>query len=297
MGQPTTRQTLPPGRRSRPRSHFVRDTIASLNRRLDRALFAEELAKADGLLQKLDPRVKVISLLALLIVVTAARNLPVISVVFAIAFVLAILSRIPLGTLVMRIWVGALVFSALIALPAIFVTPGRSIFQLPLLGWPISAPGLLSALYLIARVETTATLSMLLILTTRWTQVLKALRVLRVPVVLVVILGMTHRYIFLLLQSARDMFESRESRTVGRLDGRQRRQLAAATSGILLSKTLLLSTDVYGAMQSRGFRGEVYTLDEFKMGARDWMALGVFVVLALLLFWLGRQGIAIFNAA
>jgi cobalt/nickel transport system permease protein len=270
---------------------FIRETIAGLNRRLDRALFAEELAGADGLLQKLDPRVKIVSLLVLLIVVTAARNLPTIVIVFTIAFLLALLSRIPVRTLALRVWLGAFVFSGLIALPAIFVTRGRSLFLLPLLGWPISAPGLSSALYLIARVETTVTLSMLLVLTTRWTKVLKALRVLRVPVVLVVILGMTHRYIFLLLQSARDMFESRESRTVGTLDGRQRRQLAAATSGVLLSKTLLLSTDVYAAMQSRGFRGEVYTLDDFKMRTRDWLALVIFLTAAIILFWFGRQGI------
>lgn len=291
------RELTPPPGRSRRRSRFIRDTIAGLNRRLERALFAEELAAADGLLQKFDPRVKIVSLLVLLIVVTAARNLPTIVIAFTIAFLLAVLSRIPVRTLALRVWVGAFIFSGLIALPAIFVTPGRSIFQLPLLHWSISAPGLSSALYLIARVETTVTLSLLLVLTTRWTQVLKALRVLRVPVVLVVILGMTHRYIFLLLQAARDMFESRESRTVGTLDGRQRRQLAAATSGVLLSKTLLLSTDVYAAMQSRGFRGEVYTLDDFKMRGRDWVALVIFMTTALILFWLGRQGIAAFAAS
>ena len=68
---------------------------------------------------------------------------------------------------------------------------------------------------LVARVETAATLSVLLILCTPWSHVLKALRVLRVPVVFVVILGMTYRYILLLLQSAHDMFESRRSRMVG----------------------------------------------------------------------------------
>ena len=44
--------------------------------------------------------------------------------------------------------------------------------------------------------------------------VLKALRVLRVPVVVVVVLGMTYRYILLLLEIAHEMFEARRSRTV-----------------------------------------------------------------------------------
>ena len=83
----------------------------------------------------------------------------------------------------------------------------------------MTAQGLLSAGYLVSRVETASTLSVLLILSTPWTHVLKALRVLRVPVVLVVILGMAYRYIFLLLESARDMLESRRSRMVGELTG------------------------------------------------------------------------------
>ena len=80
---------------------------------------------------------------------------------------------------------------------------------------------------------------------------------LRVPVVIVVILGMAYRYIFLLLESARDMLESRRSRMVGGLTGPDRRRLAAASVGVLMSKTMQLSGDVYSAMLARGFRGEV----------------------------------------
>jgi energy-coupling factor transporter transmembrane protein EcfT len=180
------------------------------------------------------------------------------------------------------------VFTGAIALPAIFITPGQVLYRLPLLGWPITAQGLRSAAYLIVRVETSATLAILLILCTPWTNVLKALRVLRVPVVFVVILGMTFRYIFLLLQTARDMFESRQSRMVGTLEAAERRRVAASSVGVLLSKTLNLSSDVYMAMQSRGFRGEVYTLDEFAMQGRDWLALALFLALAALAAWFGR---------
>ena len=108
------------------------------------------------------------------------------------------------------------------------------------------------------------------------------------PTIFVVILGMTYRYIFLMLQTARDMFESRQSRTVGALDGPERRRVAAASVGVLLGKSFQLSNDVYLAMQSRGFRGEVYTLDEFRMAARDWLALAGFAAAAGVALWLGR---------
>jgi energy-coupling factor transporter transmembrane protein EcfT len=99
---------------------------------------------------------------------------------------------------------------------------------------------------------------------------------------------MTYRYIFLMIASAREMFESRRSRMVGELEGADRRRLAVATAGVLLSKSLQLSQDVYLAMQSRGFRGEVYVLDEFEMKARDWGGLALFAMLATAAIWAGR---------
>jgi len=279
---------LPPARAGRKRRmSFVERTIHGLAEAIDRALFAEELAKLDGLLQPLDPRVKVIGLLALVVSAALARNILIILGLFVVALALALLSRVPLRVLATRVWVGALLFTGTLALPAIFITPGQVLYWLPLLGWPITAQGLGAAAYLITRVETATTFSLLLILCTPWTHVLKALRVLRVPIVFVVILGMTYRYIFLMLQTARDMFESRQSRMVGTLDGPDRRRLASASVGVLLSKSLQLSNDVYMAMLSRGFRGEVYTLDDFQMQPRDWVALAGFLAVAVLAFWLG----------
>jgi cobalt ECF transporter T component CbiQ len=186
------------------------------------------------------------------------------------------------------VWVGAFFFTGAIALPALVLTPGRVIGEVSFFGWSITEQGVLSALFLMERVLTSTTLGTLLILTTPWANVLKALRVLRVPVLFVVILGMTYRYIFLMLQTAQDMFESRRSRTVGHLPGAEQRRVAAASVGVLLSKSFQLSNDVYLAMQSRGFRGEVYTLDDFAMTARDWVALAGFVIAAGLGLWLGR---------
>jgi cobalt/nickel transport system permease protein len=168
------------------------------------------------------------------------------------------------------------------------LTPGQPIYHLPLLVWTVTAPGLHAAMYLIMRAETAATFSVLLVLCTPWSGLLKALRVLRLPIVLVVILGMTYRYIFLLLRNAHDMFMSRKSRMVGRLDGREQRRAATASAGVLMSKTLQLSGDVYLAMRSRGFQGEVYVLDEFRTGWFDWVMFAVFVTIAALACWFGR---------
>lgn len=268
--------------------NFLERSLAGFLDAVQHALQAEELAKAHGLLQRIDPRVKVIGLLALIIAVAMAHKLGVIGAEFAIALALAALSRVPPLVLAKRVWIPVLLFTGVIALPAPFVIPGRVVGRLPVLGWTLTAQGLLSAGYLISRVETAATLSVLLVLCTPWNCVLKALRVLRVPVVLVVVLGMAYRYIFLLLESARDMLESRRSRMVGRLRGPDRRRLAAAGVGVLMTRTLQLSADVYSAMLSRGFRGEVYLLEDFHTAALDWLMLALFAAAAAAAMYLGR---------
>jgi energy-coupling factor transporter transmembrane protein EcfT len=147
---------------------------------------------------------------------------------------------------------------------------------------------LTTASYLLLRVITAATLALLLEFTTPWVQVLKALRVFRIPVVFVAILGMASRYILLLLETAHEMFESRKSRSVGALEGAERRRMAVGSAGVLLSRTFQLSGDVYLAMQARGFRGEVHLLDDFAMKRLDWLALAGFAALAAAAVWAAR---------
>jgi cobalt/nickel transport system permease protein len=266
----------------------VERSLASFVDVLEHAFYAEELAKKDGLLQRVDPRVKIVAILALIVIGALARTLWIIAALFALAITVALLSNVPLGTLAKRVWLGVLTFTGFISFPALFLTPGEKICTLPLLGWIITAQGLRAATYLIMRAETAATFSVLLVLCTPWSSLLKAMRVLRLPIVLVVVLGMTYRYIFLLLRTAHDMFKSRKSRMVGRLDGREQRRAATAAAGVLMSKTLQLSGDVYLAMRSRGFQGEVYVLDEFRTDWFDWVMLAAFSTVAALAFWFGR---------
>ncbi len=262
--------------------------MEGLHEGLALALDAENSASAGGLLQQLDARVKVVGLFSLVLAAALAKRLWVIVAIFALACLLAALSRVSFRVLATRVWIGALAFTGAIAVPALFLTPGVALYRVPALHWTITAQGFATASYLMLRVETAATLALLIEFTTPWMHVLKALRVLRVPVVLVAILGMASRYILLLLETAHEMFESRKSRAVGALAGATRRRMAVASAGVLLSRTLELSGDVYLAMQARGFRGEVHLLDDFAMKRSDWLALAGFAALAAAGVWAGR---------
>jgi cobalt/nickel transport system permease protein len=247
------------------------------------ALEAEKTSALPGLLQGFDPRIKVVALLSLIIGAVSTQRLVVLAVMFALATGLAVLSHIRIIRLFRQVWLGVLLFSGVIVLPAIFIVPGEAIAHVPLVGWPITLQGLRSAAFVIGRAETAATLSLLLVLTTPWPHVLKALRSLGVPAAIVAILGMTYRYIFVLMQSALQMAEARQSRLMAPLDGRARRRLMMTMIGMLLSKTLVLGTEVHAAMIARGYRGEVRLLDDFRTRPSDWVfllaALGVAAVI------------------
>lgn len=267
----------------RTRGGFIENTLEELRQALDRALYVDTAASRAGLLQRLDPRVKVAGMGAMVLSTTLAANLASIAASLILAVALAAASAIPIRIVAGRAWLGALFFSGTIAVPAFFLTPGT-----PLAGLPVTIQGCRTGSFLILRATTAATLVLVLAYTTPWAHILKALRIFRVPAAVVMILGMTSRFVLLLLETAREMFEARRSRSVNRITPADSRRMAITSAGVLLNKSMHMSGEVYQAMQARGFRGEVHLVDEFEMQRRDWLALGAFAAAAAVLVVVGR---------
>lgn len=277
-----------PRDRGQAAANFMLKTVAAVTAALERAVFSEEHARLPGLLQGRDPRAKVVATLLLLLAVGLAHHLVVVAALYAIVLLLARLSYLSFDFFVKRVWLGIPLFAAMIALPALFTLPGQPLLVLVDSGTihvAVTDNGLASASLFLARVGTSASLAVLLVLTTRWAQLLKALRVLRVPEAFVIVLGMTYRYLFLFLYLANNMFLARQSRTVGPTSGAAQRRWAAATAGALFSRSMKMSGDVHQAMLARGFSGELRALADFHMADGDWLliAAGLLVSAGLLM--------------
>lgn len=270
-----------------PHRGFVERSVDTLLGAMERSMQADRLASSGGLLQRIDPRAKVVGILALIAAVALARKPGVVAVMLAGSVLLALVSHLPLREIAARAWGSTLIFTLALAVPALFLTPGRVIAHGPG-GLEMTDTGARTALMLLLRVETAVTLALLLVVSTPWARVLRALRVLHIPLVFVVILEMTNRFIHVLLQTAHEMFESRRSRRVGTLPAADARRVVAWSGGVLLSKSVAMSDDVYLAMQSRGFRGEVRVLDEPRMRPGDWAWLGAFAIATAAAIWWGR---------
>ena len=274
----------------RRRTGFVDKTIAGAASLLGLAMFNEDVAEQPGLLQRLDARVKLITLLALLTATALLHHVPLLLGMYAITLGLAAASGIDLRFFVKRVWLFIPVFTGIVVLPAIFsfVTPGHVVLGVGTvlgLDLDVTAQGLRGAGLIVTRVATSISLVVLLTLTTPWTDLLAALRALRIPKTFVLIIGMAHRYLFVLVETVSDMFVARKARTLGAQDhGASGRAFVSASAGVLLGKTHALSEEIHMAMLARGYHGDARALTRGAIGLPDiaWSITCLLVIAAVL---------------
>jgi cobalt ECF transporter T component CbiQ len=259
---------------------------------LRQAMFSDDVAAERGLLQRVEPRVKLLTLVGLLVTVGLVHSVPVLLGCYAGTLALAAASRVPVALFVRRVWMFAL-GTGIVVLPATLsvVTPGEIVLTLwHWNGQPVgfTAQGLHAAGLVVARVAVSVSLAVLLTLTTRWSRLLAALRAVGVPRLFILVIGMAHRYLFLLLTAVTDMYTARKARAVGARRNRNTadgRRFVAASAGALFGKAHHLSEEVHQAMTARGYRGEARTLAGSRPGALDaaWTVGAVAVAVAVLL--------------
>ena len=265
---------------TRKKANFVDKTIAGSASLLRRAMFADDTSTERGLLQRVDPRIKLLSLVGLLVVTSLVHHIPVLVAMYLATLPLAVASRLSLGFFVKRVWLFIPIFTGVIVLPATFsfITHGHIV--VPLGHWfghrvGLTSQGLRSAGLIVIRVATSISLVVLLTLTTPWVELLAALRALRVPRMFVLVTGMAYRYLFHLLDSVTDMYTARKSRMVGRdTEVVAGRAFVGASAGALFGKAHALSEEVYSAMIARGYNGNARTVNRFRLGVQDlvWVA-------------------------
>ena len=259
----------------RKRASYLTKTIQGGSKLLQQVMFGEDVATARGLLQRIDPRVKLLSLIGLLVVAGLSHSMIALGVMYAVTVVLASASALPVSFFIKRVWLFVPIFTGIVVLPATLsvVTPGDIV--LTLWHWNgdpqgFTQQGLVAAGRVVARVAVSISLVVLLTLTTPWIRLLAALRSLGVPRIFVLIIGMAYRYIFLLLTSVTDMYQARQARTPGTpKHDRSARAFLGASVGALLGKASQLSEEVHQAMTARGFRGEAKTLEIHQPRAID----------------------------
>ena len=234
---------------------FLEKNIASAAGALERAVASERWCRKHGFLQRLDPRLKLVVFVAVLLACSLTHSILVLACFYALATALALFSKIAVRDFTGRVWVFIPAFTAVIAIPALFLTPGTRIASLG--PFAITYEGAWTALMLVLRVSASVSYSVLLVLTTPWSSVVRALGDLRLPGIVVTILSLCYRYLLLLLRTLTELFMARKSRIIERFPFRKETAFASRSGGYLFLKSLYLAEGVYMALVSRGWHEEV----------------------------------------
>jgi cobalt/nickel transport system permease protein len=183
----------------------------------------------------------------------------------------------------------------LAALPVLLTTSGDALLALPF-GLSLTLPGLNKFLSIAFKSWISIQAAILLATTTEFPDILLSMRALRLPRLLVAIIGLMWRYLFVIVDEVLRLLRARASRSAqseqaGLRTGGSLLWRAGVTgrmAGSLFLRSLERSDRIYNAMLARGYDGEVRSLPRPALKRMDWIvfAFGLTVLVLLLMFGL-----------
>ena len=255
--------------------------------------FLDRYRQGTSLVHRLDPRLKLLATLAFVLAVTTTPAGAWLAFAALAALVVAAtrVAEVPLVEGLKRSSI-ALPFAGMVAISLPFATGGEVVWSWQPFGfaqggfsnWTLTVTN--EGLVLFAMVVVKAWLSImvsgLLVVSTPFPDLLKAMRSLHVPAVLTATISFMYRYLFVLVDEAMRLQTARAARSAG--PGRAmwwRARVLGGMIGSLFIRSYERSERIFAAMLSRGFSGEVRTLTHLTWQARDtWVGLAWLVALA-----------------
>jgi len=245
--------------------------------------FLDPYKHSASLIHDLDPRVKLV--LALAFILTAALTpigaWPVYILLFALILSVEIMSELGVGFVLKRSLI-AIPF-VLAALPVIFTLEGHSLLALSLGAWTfnIYQPGLERFISIALKSWISVQAAIVLATATPFPDLLIAMRAIKIPRLLVAIVGLMWRYLFVFADEALRLIRARAARS-GHSDRPElksggslwwRARIAGGMAGSLFLRAFERSDRIYTAMLARGYDGEVRAAPIPRLTPINWLVL------------------------
>lgn len=235
--------------------------------------FLDRYRQGTSLIHRLDPRLKFLGTLAYVLAVTTTppHAWPALALFAILALAAIAVAEVPLVEALKRSTI-ALPFAGMVAISLPFTRAGQEIWGTEILGWHlgITDAGLTLFVAVVVKAWLSVTISGLLVATTPFPNLLRALHWLRVPAVLVSTISFMYRYLFVLVDEAQRLQTARESRSAG--SGGTvawRARVLGGMVGSLFIRSYERSERIYAAMLSRGYAGEIRVLSTLQWQGRD----------------------------
>jgi len=233
-----------------------------------------------------DPRVKLISFSFLILSIALLPNLLSASLGLILAIILLFLSRIPFSFVLKHLrWVILSVLFFFIIMP--LTVPGDKILRLNFVA--ISGQGLKLSSLIALRAVSICMIIFPMIGTMKFHKTLNALQRLKFPDKLIQIVMFTYRYIFVLLGELAKMSTAAKARLFRRGTNIHTLRITGNLIGMLFIRAFERTQRVYDAMVSRGYKGSIKTLDEFKLSNKDFLKASLIIIMAIMLNLVGHM--------
>jgi len=202
----------------------------------------------------------------LLIVIVLAPTYPPALAGLGVALALLLASRIPPAFVLIHLrWVMA--FCAFLTAMLALTGGGTALWSA---GWiAVSREGLRLGGLISIRAIAAAILVFPMIGTAPFHVSLRAMRRLRAPQVAVQILAFSYRYVFVLFDELGRMLSAARIRGLHGAGLRRRLGVTGSILGMLMIRSFDRTSRIHRAMISRGYRGEIKTLDSFRLLPAD----------------------------
>ncbi|MBL7130999.1 MAG: cobalt ECF transporter T component CbiQ [Candidatus Omnitrophica bacterium] len=227
-----------------------------------------------------DPRVKLISFSFLILSIALLPNLLSASLGFFLVIILVLLSKIPFSFVLKQLkWVMLFILFFFIIMP--LTVPGDIILRLNFL--TVSKQGLKLSSLIALRAISICMIIFPMIGTMEFHKTLKALQRLKIPNKLIQTIMFTYRYIFVFLTELIRMLTAAKARLFKKKTNIHTLKITSNLIGMLFIRAFERTQRIYDAMVSRGYKGVLTTLDEFKLSNADFLKAFLIITLAVML--------------
>ncbi len=216
-----------------------------------------EYVNKEHRLSRIDPRVKLLVTLAVLVMVLSYRGFAFQAAVAALSLALCGWMRIPWRIVLLRFSEPVFIVLVILILK-LFFSGGEVLFSFPFLGVEIAGyrEGLTEGVAIGSRIIAAISVAAVLFFSTPFTELVAALSWLRVPRGFVEILLYAYRYLFVLLEDAGVIYSAQKNR-LGYSTFRRGLNSFGILTGSLILKAFENSQNVTTAMVQRGYEGRI----------------------------------------
>jgi len=275
---------------------FLDKTIQNSARAIKSIYLQGENAAKENFIHKINPHIKLITLLLMVIVLSVTNSVVAQLLSTAFIFLLFILAGLKVFQVYKRIFFLAFFFGFIVILPASLniVTHGEIVFNIISFNQPtdfwiyhipqnigITENGLQVVLLVFLRVLNSISFALLIVFTTSFPGFIKSFKLLGIPDTFLMIIMLAYKYIFLLSRTIEEAYFALKSRLVGNLKNKSIRKLVSGRIFYIFRRSRTTYESTYLAMISRGYTGKIHFHSVKKFDVMDILALLIVVAFSV----------------